>query len=282
MAKRSFSRNQNIIPFQERGKKMKKVVTLSLILLITIFMMGNVYAALSCKVSVTADKPQITKQEEFTVDFNVYNIQSEKGLIGFNAILEYDKESLDLVKMEGKNGWETPTEGSSYNGANGKIVLTRSGLGKNDETIFSATFKAKPDSKQNLMITLKNIKVADGTTPAKIALAYQNITVTDGTSNPMPDPGTDEDDNNNNDNNAGDNKPSTGTNSTVVGGNNNGNKNTSTSNLNKNPMNSKSGLPKAGTATATIFVLLVIGGVLVAIAFLIKIKIINKEIDKHE
>ncbi len=263
---------------------MKKLITLSLILIMAIFMMGNVYAALDCNVSVEANKQEIVKEEEFTVDFNISNIQSQRGLIGFNATLEYDKESLELVKMEGKNGWETPTEGSSYNGANGKIVITRSGLGKNDETVFTATFKAKPESNQNLMITLKNIKVADGTAPAKIALAYQNITVTDGTKNPMPDPGTDDEDNNNNDNNdAESNKPNTGnTSSSIVGGENNANKNTSTSNSNKNPMNSKNGLPKAGTATTTLFILLITGAVLIAVAFLIKIKIINKEIDKHE
>jgi len=188
---------------------MKKLITLSLILVMAIFMMGNVYAALDCNVSIEVNKQEIVKEEEFTVDFNISNIQSQRGLIGFNATLEYDKESLELVKMEGKNGWETPTEGFSYNGANGKIVITRSGLWKNDETVFTATFKAKPESNQNLMITLKNIKVADGTAPAKIALAYQNITVTDGTKNPIPDPGTDDEDNNNNDNN-GDNNHTEG------------------------------------------------------------------------
>lgn len=245
---------------------MKKLVTLSLIVVIAIFMMGHVYAALSCTVSVKANKTQVSKQEEFTVDFNVSNIQSERGLIGFNATLEYDKESLEIVKMEGKNGWETPIEGSSYNSANGKIVLTRSGLGKEDETIFTVTFKAKSESKQNLIITLKNIKVADGTSPANIALAYQNITVKDGTSNPIPGPGTDDSTNNN-------------TNSNLVGNKTNTSTNTSTNTLNKNTLN-KSNLPKAGNTTTTVFIILIAGAVLVAGAFLIKMKVLDKEMKK--
>ena len=32
--------------------------------------------------------------------------------------------------MEGQNGWERPSVGSSYNEANGKIAITRKGLGK--------------------------------------------------------------------------------------------------------------------------------------------------------
>ena len=112
---------------------MRKIVKLALVLCMTIFIIGNtVYAALSCKVSVQASQTEVSKNEEFTVDFNLSNIQSQRGIISIGATLEYDKDSLELVKMEGKNGWETPTEGASYNATNGKIAITISGLGKKD------------------------------------------------------------------------------------------------------------------------------------------------------
>ena len=50
---------------------MKRVVKLSLVLLITICMIGSVYAALSCNVSLQASKTEVSKNEEFTVDVNV-------------------------------------------------------------------------------------------------------------------------------------------------------------------------------------------------------------------
>ncbi len=42
--------------------------------------------------------------------------------------------------MEGQNGWERPSVGSSYNEANGKIAITRKWTWKNDETIFKNYF----------------------------------------------------------------------------------------------------------------------------------------------
>ncbi|MCI8760525.1 MAG: LPXTG cell wall anchor domain-containing protein [Clostridia bacterium] len=254
---------------------MKKIVKLALVLCMTIFIMGNVYAALSCHVSVEASKTEVSKNEEFTVDFNISDIQSQRGIISIGATLEYDKDSLELVTMEGKNGWETPAEGSSYNPSKGKIAITRNGLGKDDETVFTATFKAKETSKKNLIVTLKDITVADGTSPAKIERAYQNITVKDGTSNPVPNPGTDEDTNTGNntdtDTNLVENK--------VTNNNKNTNKDTTTNTLNKNSAN-KGNLPKAGETTAMIFVVLIVLAVLVAGIFLIKIKIIDKKLDK--
>ena len=164
---------------------MKKI--LSLMLLMVIGMMGCVYAALSCNISLEMAKTEFSKGEEFTVDVKLSNIQSDRGVISLGATLEYDKDSLTLVKMEGQNGWETPANGVSYNEANGKMAITRSGLGKDDEIIFKMTFKVNDQSKKNLKITLKDITVADGTAPAKISLAYKNITIKDGVQEPETD-----------------------------------------------------------------------------------------------
>ena len=167
---------------------MKKIIKLTLISLIIACIMGNVYAAISCNMELQTEKKEFNKNEEFTVDVKISNLQSDRGIISMGATLEYDKDSLELVKMEGQNGWETPINGSSYNKANGKMVLTRNGLGTNAETIFKITFKVKEESKQNLMIALKNITVADGYSPAKVTSAYKNITIKGGIKNPVPTP----------------------------------------------------------------------------------------------
>lgn len=168
---------------------MKKALKLSLILSLAIFIiciMGNVYAELNCSVDIKLDETEFNKNDEFTVDIDLSNIQSEQGIISLGATLEYDKESLELIKIEGKNGWETPTDGTSYNANNGKIAITRSGFAKSDETVFTLTFKVKEESKQNLIVVLRNITIADGTKPVKINVIHKNITIIDGIPNVMP------------------------------------------------------------------------------------------------
>ena len=225
---------------------MKKIVKLSLVLLMAMFMIGNVYAANGCDVSVESNKTQLSKGEEFAVDFKISNIKSEKGIISLGATLEYDKDSLELVKMEG----------ASYNQKNGKIAITRSGLGKNNETVFTATFKVKETSKQNLVVTLKNVTVADGVAPATAELAYQNITVKDGTENPIP--GVDDTNTTPNEN--------TSTGNNIVA--NNSNKTSMTNNP----------LPKTGGALATGFLLIVMIAVFVAITLFRRMRFIDNEI----
>ena len=227
------------------GNNYEKTLIFTLIAIVTICIMGNVYAALSCNIGVQASKTEIKKNEEFTVNVNVSNIQSERGIISMGGTLEY----------------ETPTEGASYNVANGKIAITRSGLGKNAETIFTITFKVKESSKQNLIVGMKDISVADGTQPIKIAQAYQNITVTGGTSNPVPDEPTVNPTPNPDD------KPSNST----LGGNTNSNKNTNNKNITKSQS-----LPKAGDNTKVLGIL-VIAIIIIAVVFFIKMKLFNKK-----
>lgn len=93
--------------------------------------------------------------------------------------MEYDKDSLTLVKIEGQNGWETPSHGSTFNKENGKIGITRNGVGKNNETIFKMTFQVKEASRQNLVVSLKDMVISDGTVPFKISNVSQTITVTE-------------------------------------------------------------------------------------------------------
>lgn len=157
---------------------MKKIVKLSLIMLLAIICFtGAVYAASSCSISLETAKTEYSKNEEFSVDVKLSNIQSERGFIALEAVLEYDKTSLTLVKMQGQNEWSSPIKDLSYNEATGKLVIDKNGLAKSDEVILKLTFKVNENSKENATIALKNIKASDATAPVEVATATKNIKI---------------------------------------------------------------------------------------------------------
>lgn len=257
---------------------MKKIVKLvSLVLLVTICMASSVYAALSSKVTVEAEKKELSKNEEFVVYVKIADIQSERGVISLGATLEYDKDSLELVKMEGQNNWETPQAGFSYNESNGKIVITRNGFAKENENVLKLTFKMKESAKENVTITVKDITVADGKEPAQVDATTTTVTLkkdNTGTDNNKP---TETPDNGNNtekpdvtpgtDNN----KPNTdNTNNPIqVPNENNSNNSNNASNKDNTVQNGK--LPKTGEAN---FILIAGIGIamIFATGFFIKLK----------
>lgn len=257
---------------------MKKVLKISLILIVMIFIMGNVYAALSYNVNLKTNKTQINKNEEFTVDVNISNIKSDRGIISLGGTLEYDKNSLELVKMDGQNGWETPSVGASYNETNGKIAITRSGPGKSNETVFKITFKVKNGSKQNVTIGLKDITVADGKELAKIDNKYTNVTIKKETTNPITKP---EDNTNTNTNIITDTNTITDTKQDSDRNLLNTEGNSSTSNIEKKDDSIKSGkLPQTGE-TSVILISCIGLIILGAIIYYIKIKKINKKVKRR-
>lgn len=163
---------------------MKRIVKLNLIfiaLFCIMFFIGNVYAALSGRVSLEATKTEVEKDEEFIIDVKLCDIQSEVGIISLGGTLEYDKDSLTLLGMQGQNNWDTPVDKFSYNPENGKLVVAKNGLAKEDETVFTIKFKVKDTSKTETNITLKDITVADGTEPADINIATRKVVLKKGT-----------------------------------------------------------------------------------------------------
>ncbi len=254
---------------------MKKIVTLGLILMLIICMIGNVYAAFSCHVNMQASKTQVTKNNEFTINVNVSNIQSERGVISFGGTLEYDKDSLTLIKMEGQNGWETPSSGLTYNETKGKIAITRNRVGKNNETIFKMTFKVKEAKEQNLTVNLKDIIISDGSEPFKINNVSQNITVVTDTQNSTS--------NLEIDNKEVDSNRIANTNSnTVINLTSRGNNKQSTNTTNKiaDKTSAKTtSLPKAGESNYSYILMALIGFVVImAGIFFLKVRILDKKI----
>lgn len=277
---------------------MKKIIVLSLILLITICSVIDVYATSSFQMSLIASKNEVNKGDEFVVDVKISNIQMDKGIIALGGRIEYDRDSLELQKMEGQNGWARP----SYNDNNGKFATDRDDYGTVDEVMFKITFKVKQQSKENLTITLNEVAGSNGKDEVKLNNIITNITVKNGISNPdgpkpdNPNLNTNTNtDNNNTTNNTNSNSTvnddknnTTKNNTTNISNNsvNNSNKNNNNTNVknnnivNTNSSDAKSGIfPKTGTGKIAfgLIGLLIIS----AIIFYIRIRIIDSKSKKN-
>lgn len=258
---------------------MKKIISLSLILLMLVCITTNVYAATSCNASLQTSKSEYNKGDEFTVDVNVTDLQSDRGIISFGATLEYDINCLTFVKMEGKNGWSTP----SYNKDSGILVSDGSSLMKDDGVVFTITFKVNEGAnKSSATISLKDITVGDGgnSGATKVNAVSKNINIKNVTS----DGNTTTPDTDNNTTNPGTN-PGSNNSSTSSGSNSssNSNKNSTSSGSSTNKVNtsaSKTGkLPKAGK-TGVMLVVFIVTLTGVAIFFYVKMRIVNKKSDE--
>ncbi len=262
---------------------MKKLGKISFILLSIVCMTISCYAA-SCTMSMESAKNEYKPNEDVVVDVKLTNIDAGEGIIALEGVLEYDTNSLTYVKMEGQNGWETP----SYNAGNGKFIMSRNALVATPEALLKITFKVKGQSAKSPTITLKNIKASGGIATGDIAVANISKTITVNTPTPPP---------TNNTTNTNTNTNTTPTNNTVPNTNtiitptNNAVSNTNTNagastNQNKTPTSNstivattgnnttdsvKTGiLPKTGATRIGLAVLLIAVGV--AVVFYIKMK----------
>lgn len=279
---------------------MKKIIVLGLILLTTISMVINVYAISTFEMSLGSSKSELNKGEEFTVDVKISNIQMDKGIVAIGGKIEYDRDSLELVRLEGQDKWARP----SYNDDNGKFATDRDDYGTSDEVIFKIIFNVKEQSKENLTITVSEIAASNGKDEVKLNSIKTNISLKKA--EPKPDDPKPDNPNNNTstDNTNTTNNNTTNNNNTVnndknnTTNNNNTNKNTAnTSNnaTNKNNTNSKNTaivantnssdnikdgiFPKTGAGKIAFSLIGLL--ILVAAVFYARIKMIDKKAKKN-
>lgn len=163
---------------------MKKIIKLSLILLIIMFgLMGTAYAATTCDLVLSnPSKSEYSKGEEFTIDVSFSGMKTDLGVIALDAVVKYD-DSLELIEMVGKNGWEDPA-GLNYNEESGQIIITNNSPEKNNKVIFTMKFKVINDSKSKALIEIKEISGGDGDKPFKIKETSKSINIKTGSVNP--------------------------------------------------------------------------------------------------
>ena len=158
---------------------MKKIVILSLTLLLIFSVMTNVYAASSFKVSLESSKTELAKKEEFTVEVKISDIQDERGIIAIGGKIEYDEDSLTLVKVEqGSDSWAKP----SYSENSKKFAMDRDTRGKDDEVLFKIVFTVNEESTKKPKITLKELVGSNGDEDIEVDDTTLTVNVKDGTS----------------------------------------------------------------------------------------------------
>ncbi len=249
---------------------MKKISLIGILIILMIATIAtSVYATTTGKISMNTQKSEYDKGEEVVVDIKILDLKSDKGIITLGATLEYDKNSLEFVKMSGADNWSNP----SYNEANGKFITDRSGLTKTDESVAKVTFKVKSTAASTTSVKLNSVEVSGGDGVFKLGESTTTINVKNGTS--TENPGTNSNtttDNNKNNTSINNVSNSTVTNKTNSTSNtiNTANKNTTTNQVKKQNV-TPGKLPKAGIGSQIVIGILVIA-IIVATIFLIKYK----------
>jgi LPXTG-motif cell wall-anchored protein len=279
----------------------KKVIKIYLaMLIICCAMITNVNATFSGTMNLKTDKTEFKTNEEFVVEAALSEgKEEENGIIVLGATLEYDKDALTLVSIDGVNGWSSPT----YNEANGKLVTDRNNFSTGNETVFKITFKANKPISSTDLVQLKDIAVADGDIETKLGDTKLKLTIS-GSTNSEDQANNDNNQSSNDNNNNGTNSNTNngnqvdnGNNNQVATDNNNNNTNSNNNNVNKNqststsknstPINttgvSNTVLPYTGnTNINTIIAILIFVVALVAIGFYFKIKKVDEEIENEK
>lgn len=152
---------------------MKKFLKIGIALLTVVLVCTYAYAEIKCKVELKSDKKEVAKETEFVVKVDLADVEAEKGIITLGATLEYDDANLELVKLEGKNGWANP----SYNEENGKFVMDRNEPTTEGETAIEITFKSKDTAKKDIEVILKEVSVANGDDKSDLEDASTKITI---------------------------------------------------------------------------------------------------------
>ena len=245
----------------------KKII--GIILVAILILTSNVYAANdSFKTTLSVNNSQVKQGENITVTIGLKDIaieSGEKGIGAYTANIDFDNSVLEYVSSKGTDNWEAPFyEDSKIVGEtkNAEVVKTSQSIG-------TITFKVKDDAKLGeTTIKLTNFSGSTTATDVEGRESLVKFTVTDK----------------NTSNGSGNGSGSTNGNGTGIGSgtqngetNNNGNK----INIgNSSKENVKNGvLPQTGDANIEIPILMVICA-LVGVVLLIKIKLINKKIEK--
>lgn len=160
---------------------MKKIMKLSLVVLLTILMcfIGSVYAASSFKVELKQDKTDYQVNGDVVVEVNLTNMQVGNGINSFGAELQYDSNCFENVEVVGVNGWNV-----DYNDASKILIADSNKLMTEGGVILNIKFKVK--SAGNIVI--KNIQAAGGEGDIESADAVAEIKIGSGNTNPSSRP----------------------------------------------------------------------------------------------
>lgn len=120
-------------------KKFLKIVIIMAILVITYATIVNAY---SFTAAMTTNSTTIPEATEFTVQVKVSNLDvGPNGMSGLSGYIKYNKDIFEAINessIEGINGWN-----AQYASDSQKITLTKTTFVKTEESVFNITLKTK-------------------------------------------------------------------------------------------------------------------------------------------
>ena len=143
---------------------MKRKMGVLIFVIVMIVGISNYSQESSFNLDISADKTEIEAGEETEINVKLTNIDmGEKGINVVEGTLEYDKDFIENIQLEGINEWK-----KIYNDEDGKLkgkfLLDKMSEGiKEEESIGTIKLKIKEDAKQGeTQIKIKDIKSNDG------------------------------------------------------------------------------------------------------------------------
>ena len=121
-------------------KKFLKIVIIMTILVITYATIVN---ALSFTAAMETNSTTVAESTEFTVTVKISNLDvGPNGLSGLSGYIKYNKDVFETINessIEGINGWD-----ARYASDSQKVTLTKTTFVKTEESVFNVTLKTKP------------------------------------------------------------------------------------------------------------------------------------------
>ncbi len=178
---------------------MKKLLKISLILMLAMCFMGSVNAKFSGNVNMTVEgnKTEVARGEEVTIVINLANAETYDVVYAMDGKLHFDNTVLTYKSMQKLNGTDV-----SYNPAQGEgIVLNGDTPTNGSASMCKITFTVNSNAKLgNTQITFTELSAGDGDLtagPTELTCAPVTLNIVEskqtdpGTSDPgTTDPGT--------------------------------------------------------------------------------------------
>ena len=155
----------------------KKILLITLVILLVITLLINTVNASSFSASMTASKNTVAESTEFTITVKVSNIDA--GINGINSvsgIFSYDTKVFETItssSISGLNGWQP-----NYFPDTGKIILLKTSYAKTDEDVLQVTLKTKTGTAgKSGVVSFKSVVASDSTVDIPASDISTTITV---------------------------------------------------------------------------------------------------------
>jgi len=146
---------------------MKKILTIFSVMLMILFAFAIEVNAYTYNIGFNAQKANLNPGNTVTIDVNLSNLKmdsNESGIIGFEAVLDYDSEVFSKVAVKGEDKWSGLSYVSSSKKLTGFIISKENSVNESGD-IATITLTVGENAKLGeTVVKLKDIKTSNGTT----------------------------------------------------------------------------------------------------------------------